>query len=162
MVARELAGKCPVACPERVERGGGRSLDPRGRIVGQAALGDEALELAALLRGDGARACGIHHAHELARDDEQRAPHPEHAHESPLVVQGTLEVDGPEPARACPGREEHGDRVGRMERDHRAHRVEDVVRSDRRREAMAANEPCPSLREFEPAHGAGSTGRRAA
>ena len=64
----------------------------RAASVATPLCDDEALEPLALARRDDARASGVDDRDELARDDPERPPHPEHADEAPILVDDTFEV----------------------------------------------------------------------
>ena len=154
MVAGQLARRgLPPRC-EGVERRGRRGVDPGSRVVGQAALRHELLELTSLVRGNRARRRGVDDRDELARHDEERPAHRKHPHERPFLVERAFEPSGIEPLRACSRREEDRRRVARVQDDDGAHRVDDVARLHGRRQPVPSREPRPALLRVNAAHGA--------
>ena len=154
MVAGQLARRgLPPRC-EGVERRGRRGVDPGSRVVGQAALRDELLELTSLVRGNRARRRGVDDRDELARHDEDRSAHRKHPHERPFLVERAFELSRIEPLRACSRREEDRRRVARVQDDDGAHRVDDVARLHGRRQPVPSREPRPALLRVNAAHGA--------
>jgi len=143
-----------AASLDRAEGGRHRAADPNRRLLGDAARRNHLLEPPALARGDCACAGGFDHGDEVAWDDEERAPHAEHAHERPLLVQLVLDVRGRDIDGACPHGEEDGGRVGRVERDQAPCGLERGAGRGGRYEPMAEHEPHPPLLGSDALHAA--------
>ena len=129
-----------------------RARDPRARPRRNAAVADEALEPLPLRRRDCPRGAREDHRDELERDGPERAPHREHPHDAPVLVQRSLDVGGRDAVAARADRQEDRDRVGRVQADERAGDRERIGCTRRRVEPVAHDQPRAPLGDVDPLH----------
>ena len=140
---------------ELAQRGAHRTREPGGGLLRDLAHEDHLLEPLALAGRDRPGRPSLDDGDELARHDEQRPAHPEHADEGPLLVELPLDVGLREAGRARVHREKHGGGVARVQDDQAAGRLERArSRRARRCEPVSANEPCSPLVDVDALHAA--------
>ena len=130
---------------DRLQRRLRGSGEPRSRPGRDPTVSDEPLEPAPLACRDRPRRGGIDDRHQVSWNGEERPPHAEHANEAALLVEASLDVGGRDALGAGEHREVDGHRIGRVEYDDCADRVQRLAASLRRRDPVASDEACPPL-----------------
>ena len=150
-VGRQLRGKRLAPGLERFQGRGLRSDEPPATVLGDPAFFDQLRVAPPLCRRDRLGAGHVHDGRQVEREDEQRAPHPDHAHERSVFVQRPIELGAAPTASQSRSRSEvHGRRVGGVEAGQAGRQLDRVGRPGSWREELASRQPSAPLFDGEP------------
>ena len=114
---------------------------------------DETRQAAALQRGHALARAGLRIGQPLAREDEQRPAHREVLHQRPIDVQRALEIGHRHAGDAGLRRQEDRRRIGAVQADHAARRLDDVGGAVRAGQTVTPADPGSTLGDGEATRG---------
>ncbi len=145
----QLGERHRAAIRERGDHLAGHLLQPARAVAMEAESLDEARQAAALQRGHAVARARLRIGQPLAREDEQRPPHRQVLHQRPIDVQRALEVGHRHAGDAGLRGQEDRRRIGGVQADHAACRLDDVGGAVRGGQAVPDGEPGSTLGDGE-------------